>query len=313
MAFTGKLSLSSKAKLSDGNLIPRLGLGVYEMSDQEASPAVTWALEAGYRHFDCAEWYYNEASVGSSITQFLSRPGCPIDRSDIFYCSKLQSNNGYESAKRSIEASLKKCGLGYIDLYLIHSPYGGKKRRWQCWKAIEEAKDKGLIKSVAVSNYGERHIRELLESKPKHRPTVNQCDLHPFMARKELVEYCESEGILLECWGPLVRAERFHHPAIMELAKKHSVTSAQVLMCFDNSLWSQSLVLTASLRPGRSPNRFPNNVSSRTPTFMASSWTIKTWTSYSALTNTWSPIGTQLATLLLDRRMCAIVQGIVQH
>ncbi|KAJ1024673.1 hypothetical protein NDA13_004600 [Ustilago tritici] len=198
MAITGKLSLSSKAKLSDGNLIPRLGLGVYEMSDQEASPAVTWALQAGYRHFDCAEWYYNEASVGSSITQFLSRPGCPIERSNIFYCSKLQSNNGYESAKRSIEASLKKCGLAYIDLYLIHSPYGGKKRRLQSWKAIEEAKDRGLIKSVGVSNYGERHIRELLESKPKHRPTVNQCDLHPFMARKELVEYCESEGIALE-------------------------------------------------------------------------------------------------------------------
>lgn len=130
----------------------------------------------------------------------------------------------------------------------------------ESWKAIEEAKDQGLIKSVGVSNYGQRHIEELLESKPKHKPTVNQCDLHPFMARLDLVEYCEKNDITLEvsshssgphfrlyihtdeqclltsinldqkCWGPLVRAERFDHPAIVKLAKKHSVTPAQVLM-----------------------------------------------------------------------------------
>ncbi|TKY86369.1 hypothetical protein EX895_004518 [Sporisorium graminicola] len=178
---TSKLSLSSKAKLSDGNLVPRLGLGVYEMSDHEASRAVTWALEAGYRHFDCAEWYYNEQSVGSAIARFLASPNCRIQRSDIFYCTKLQSNNGYDAAKRSIAQSLKKCGLGYIDLYLIHSPYGGKKKRLESWRAIEEAKDQGIIKS---------------------------------------------------CWGPLVRAERFDHPVIVELAKKHSVTPAQVLIRF---------------------------------------------------------------------------------
>ena len=194
-------------------------------------------------------------------SRFLSTPNCPIKRSDICYCSKLQSNNGYGASKRSIEQSLEKCGLEYIDLYLIHSPYGGKKRRLESWKAIEEAKDQGLIRSIGVSNYGKRHIEELLEAKPKYRPTVNQCDLHPFMARLELVEYCRSEDIALEvspvfavvcrledweigslltkdwlrwsdlqCWGPLVRAERFDHPAIVGLAKKHSVTPAQVLM-----------------------------------------------------------------------------------
>ncbi|SPO26160.1 related to 2,5-diketo-D-gluconic acid reductase [Ustilago trichophora] len=231
-SITSKLNLGSKVKLSDGNLIPRLGLGVYEMSDQQASRAVTWALEAGYRHFDCAEWYYNEQSVGTAISHFLSSPNCPIKRADIFYCSKLQSNNGYESAKRSIEQSLKKCGLGYIDLYLIHSPYGGKKKRLESWKAIQEAKDQGLIKSIGVSNYGQRHLEELLESNSQHRPTVNQCDLHPFMARRELVDWCSSQGIVMECWGPLVRAERFDHPAIVKLAKKHAVTPAQVLIRF---------------------------------------------------------------------------------
>lgn len=83
-----------------------------------------------------------------------------------------------------------------------------------------------------MSNYGQRHIEELLESNPKHRPVINQCDLHPFMARKELVEYCRSEGIEMECWGPLVRAERFDHPTIKRLAQKHGKTPAQVLIRF---------------------------------------------------------------------------------
>ncbi|GAC95744.1 potential aldo/keto reductase [Pseudozyma hubeiensis SY62] len=226
------LSLESRAKLSDGNLIPRLGLGVYEMTDNEASRAVAWALEAGYRHFDCAEWYYNEQAVGSAINRFLETPSCPIKRSDIFYCTKLQSNNGYDAAKRSISQSLQKCGLGYIDLYLIHSPYGGKAKRLESWKAIQEAKDQGLIKGVGVSNYAQRHIQELLDSNPKHRPTINQCDLHPFMARLQLVEFCRSNGIEMECWGPLVRAERFGHPVILQIAKKHSATPAQVLIRF---------------------------------------------------------------------------------
>uniref|UniRef100_V5ETH7 NADP-dependent oxidoreductase domain-containing protein n=1 Tax=Kalmanozyma brasiliensis (strain GHG001) TaxID=1365824 RepID=V5ETH7_KALBG len=194
--MASKLTLDSKLKLSDGTLIPRLGLGVYEMSNEQATRAVTWALEA----------------------------------EDVFYCSKLQNNAGYSATQRSINASLQKCGLEYIDLYLIHSPYGGKKRRLESWKAIEEAKDQGLIKSVGVSNYGQRHIEELLASSPKHRPTVNQCDLHPFMARAELVEYCRGEGIEMECWGPLVRGERFDHPVLQKIAKKHGKTPAQVLV-----------------------------------------------------------------------------------
>lgn len=193
-----------------------------------------------------AEWYYNEQSVGSAISRFLASPGCPIGRSDIFYCSKLQSNNGYQAAKRSIAESVKKCGLGYIDLYLIHSPYGGRSNRLDSWRAIQEAKDQGLIKSIGVSNYAERHIQELLDSNPKYPPTVNQCDLHPFMARLQLVDYCRANNIALECWGPLVRAERFDHPTIKELASKHSATPAQVLMYVHCRSVSLGALLTTS-------------------------------------------------------------------
>ncbi|EPQ29432.1 uncharacterized protein PFL1_03187 [Pseudozyma flocculosa PF-1] len=230
--MTSNLRLGSRLRLSDGNLIPRLGLGVYEMDDAETRRAVTWALDAGYRHFDCAEWYYNERAVGEAIRQYLQRPGCQLERADIFYVSKLQSNRGYQSAKSSIQQSLQACQLGYIDLYLVHSPYGGRQRRLESWKAIEDAKDAGLLKSVGVSNYGQRHIEELLATCPKHEPVINQCDLHPFMARADLVEYCRKNEIALECWGPLVRGERMDHPTLKNLAKKHSVTPAQVLIRF---------------------------------------------------------------------------------
>ena len=185
--------------------------------------------------------------MGSAIRRFLASPSCPISRADIFYCSKLQSNHGYRAAKQSIADSLQKCGLGYIDLYLIHSPYGGKQKRLESWRAIQEAKDQGLVKSIGVSNYGQRHIQELLESQPKYKPTVNQCDLHPFMARLALVEYCRSKAIQLECWGPLVRAQRFDHPVIVKLASKHSVTPAQVLIRFS----LQQGYITVSLHPAQ--------------------------------------------------------------
>ncbi|KAN0064694.1 hypothetical protein ACQY0O_002324 [Thecaphora frezii] len=247
--MASKLQLNSKLKLLDGNEIPRLGLGVYEMSDDEARKAVIWALDAGYRHFDCAEWYYNEAAVGQAIRQYLARPGCTLKRQDIFYTSKLQSNRGYQSARRSIQQSVDKCGLGYIDLYLVHSPYGGRERRLESWKAMEEAKDAGLLKSVGVSNYGARHIEELLETSPKHRPVINQCDLHPFMARLDLVEYCQKHDVALECWGPLVRGERMKHPTLQKLAEKHGVTPAQVLIRF--SLQRDYVTIPKSVSKGR--------------------------------------------------------------
>ncbi|SNX84796.1 related to 2,5-diketo-D-gluconic acid reductase [Melanopsichium pennsylvanicum] len=106
----------------------------------------------------------------------------------------------------------------------------GVKRRLECWKTIEEAKDQGLIRSIGVSNYGESYIKELLDFSFKHKPVANQCDLHSFMARSDLVEYCLSQDITLECWAPLVRAERFDHSVIVELAKKHFVTPAQLVM-----------------------------------------------------------------------------------
>ncbi|TFY80655.1 hypothetical protein EWM64_g3358 [Hericium alpestre] len=153
-------TFQSTYKLRDGNEIPLLGFGTYELNGREAYQAVIWALEAGYRHIDSAEWYGNEAECGQAILDFCAKTGTP--RSEIFYTTKLKNNAGLAATRRSIELSLKKCGLGYIDLYLIHGPWGGPKARVESWEAIVEAQKDGLLKSIGISTFGIRHMQELL-------------------------------------------------------------------------------------------------------------------------------------------------------
>ncbi|KAL5526632.1 hypothetical protein ACEPAF_8356 [Sanghuangporus sanghuang] len=223
------LSLQSRLTLRDGNTIPLLGFGTYdsELDGQEAYKPVTWALEAGYRHIDSAAWYYNEKEVSEAILDFCKKNNIP--RSDIFYTTKLQSNNGYEASKKAIQRSLDACGLGYIDLYLIHGPLGGRQARLDSWKAILEAKVEGKLRSVGVSNFGIKHLQEMIDAGVEI-PAVNQIDLHPFMTRMALVEFCRQHNIALEAWGPLVRAYRFKHPVLIQLAQKHGKEVPQVLL-----------------------------------------------------------------------------------
>lgn len=152
-------SLSSTIKLNNGVQMPRIHLGVYLTSGRETSQAVTYALEAGYRAFDSAEWYANEREVGSAISKFLSSDsGNGLKREDIWFTTKLKSNVGYDETRRKIKDSIKKCGLGYLDLYLLHSPYGGKRSRLECWRAVEDAIDDGEVRAGGVSNYGVKHV-----------------------------------------------------------------------------------------------------------------------------------------------------------
>ncbi|KAJ8520768.1 hypothetical protein ONZ45_g2458 [Pleurotus djamor] len=166
-----ELTFQSKRKLLDGNEIPILGFGTYELDGKDAYNCVLWALEAGYRHVDSAEWYENEKECGQAILDFCRRSGTP--RADIFYTTKLKMNNGYEHTKTAIKNALDQCGLGYIDLYLIHGPLGGKEARLQAWKAISEAREEGILKSIGVSCFGVRHLTEIAES-GLPLPAVNQ-------------------------------------------------------------------------------------------------------------------------------------------
>ncbi|KIR53856.1 aldo-keto reductase [Cryptococcus gattii Ru294] len=220
-------SLDARLKMHDGNAIPQFGLGVYEMNDKETYDCVKWALEAGYRHVDTAEWYENEAPCGKAITDFLKATGTP--REEIFLTSKLKNNAGYEEALTDLKNSLKRSGVEYFDLYLMHSAIGGPIVRKNVWKALCDAQSQGLVKSIGVSNFGKKHIQEFIDQKVP-LPTVNQVDLHPFMRHPEIVEICEQNEILLEAWGPLARAMRFDHPVLVKIAKEKGKDAAQIML-----------------------------------------------------------------------------------
>ncbi|GAA6064573.1 hypothetical protein JCM10212_006198 [Sporobolomyces blumeae] len=225
-----KYSIEAKVRLNDGNEYPRFGLGVYVTEPgEETYNAVMWALEAGYRHIDGAEWYENEADCGRAINDFIARSG--VARSSISFTTKLMHNRLDPLwVEKSIDESLRKSGLDYVDLYLIHDPNGGPEVRSKMWEGCCLIKDKGKAKSIGVSNFGKKHLEDLLARSPKYVPSVNQIDLHPFMARTELVDYCRDQGIVLEAWAPLVRGERFDHPVVKEVAEKYGKTPAQVLI-----------------------------------------------------------------------------------
>ncbi|OSX58802.1 hypothetical protein POSPLADRAFT_1075731 [Postia placenta MAD-698-R-SB12] len=214
-------------QLRDGNEIPIMGFGTYEMDGRQAYDAVRYALEIGYRHIDSAEWYGNERECGQAILDFCAASGVP--RSSIFFTTKLRTNSGYVAAKKAIDRSIQTCGLGYVDLYLVHSPIGGPQMRAESWKATLEAKKEGRLRSVGVSNYGVRHLQEMIKSGAE-LPAINQVDLHPFMTRTDIVALCRQHGIALEAWAPLVRGYRFNHASIKSLAHKYHKEPAHILL-----------------------------------------------------------------------------------
>jgi diketogulonate reductase-like aldo/keto reductase len=230
---TNNLSLSSRLKLNNGFSIPRIHLGVYLTSGQETIRAVRWALETGYRGFDSAQMYRNEREVGKSILSWLSDEKSnpeKLKREDTFFTSKLASNASYEAARKAIKQSVETSGLGYIDLFLLHSPYGGKSSRLASWKAVEDAIADGEVKTGGVSNYGVKHLEELLATKPRIIPAVNQIEVHPFNTRTNITSFCQKNGIVVEAYAPLARALRMKHPTIVSLSKKYSCTPAQLMI-----------------------------------------------------------------------------------
>ncbi|ETI26453.1 hypothetical protein G647_03230 [Cladophialophora carrionii CBS 160.54] len=226
-------SLSTRLTLPNGLSIPQIHLGVYLMSNREAAKAVKWALQAGYRGVDSAQMYRNEAACGQAILSFLddkSLNTIGLGRKDIFFTSKLATNSSYEAVRSSIKQSVKASGLGYIDLFLLHSPYGGRDARLSSWKAVEDAIQDGEIKIGGVSNFGVKHLDELAASKPRIMPAINQIEVHPFNTRTEIVQACQKHGILVEAYAPLARALRMQHPTIVSLSKRYNCTPAQLMI-----------------------------------------------------------------------------------
>ncbi|EKX48599.1 hypothetical protein GUITHDRAFT_159492 [Guillardia theta CCMP2712] len=232
--------------LNDGRSMPRLGLGVFR---SEPGPttfhAVLTALQLGYRHIDTAAYYRNEESVGEAIRA----SGLP--REQVFVTTKLASMGAsgydYEGTMKALKDSLRRLGMDYVDMYLIHSP-NDKKNRLEQWRALEDAKAAGLARSIGVSNYGIHHLEEL-EKHFKTLPATNQVELHPWLARKELVAYCTEKGIVLTAYSPLAKASKMADAEVLTLASKHKCTPAQVLIKW--SLQQGFVTIPKSTNPAR--------------------------------------------------------------
>lgn len=214
-------------QLNDGNKIPSIGFGVFEIPNNGATyDAVTAALKAGYRHIDTAAAYMNETDVGKAVRD------SGISRSEIFITSKLWIQDyGYEAAKRGIEVSLNNLGMDYIDLYLLHQPYGDVVG---AWKALEEAKEKGILKSIGVSNMTPNIYKEFV---PQFSilPAVNQVECNPFFQQTALRELLETDNVRLEAYFPLGHGnkELLNHSVITALAEKYSKNPGQIILRFE--------------------------------------------------------------------------------
>ena len=229
--------------LNDGNKIPAVGFGVFLIPNDGATyEAVTRALKAGYRHIDTAAAYFNEAEVGKAVKD------SGIPREEIFITSKLWLQDyGYEAAKKGLETSLEKLGLDYVDLYLLHQPYGDVAG---AWKALEEAKAEGKIRSIGVSNMTPKIWKEFVPQFAT-MPAVNQVECNPFFQQKELRALLAENDVKIEAYQPLGHGDEtlLSHPDIVKLAEKYGKNPGQIILRFE--VQDGLIVLPKSTNPKR--------------------------------------------------------------
>ena len=219
-----------KLLLNDGNKLPIIGFGTYKSTEQEGIDAVQFALQNGYRLIDTAAFYFNEEAVGKGIK------ASGIPREEIVVTTKLwRECLGYESTKKELEKSLKKLDLDYIDLYLIHWPANARNYdNWQkanadSWRAMEELKAEGKIKSIGVSNFWQEHLEALFQT-AKVKPAVNQIEFHPGYWQPELTAFCKKHNIVAEAWSPLARGRVFDNETLKQIAQNHNQSVAKVCL-----------------------------------------------------------------------------------
>ena len=237
-------------KLRNGVEIPQFGLGTWFIDDSTVADTVREAVKIGYRHFDTAQAYGNERGVGEGVRT------CGIPREELFVVSKVAAEHKtYEEAKTGIDETLKKMGLDYLDMMIIHSP-----QPWiqvnqsddrcvegnrEAWRALEDAYNAGKLRAIGVSNFQIGDIESLLET-AKIKPMVNQILLHISNTPIELVEYCQSNGIVVEAYSPIAHGEIVSNPDIMAVARKYHVTVPQLCIRYTLQLGAVSLPKTAN-------------------------------------------------------------------
>ena len=249
--------LNETYKMNNGLEIPKLALGTWLIDDNIVAEAVREAIKIGYRHIDTAQAYKNERGVGEGLRT------CGVSRDEIFVTSKVAAENKtYESAADSIDETLNKMKLDYIDMMIIHSPQpwievNQSENRYfyenkQVWKAMEDAVKDGKVRTIGVSNFLEEDIDNIL-SDCKIRPAVNQILAHISNTPIKLIKYCKNKDILVEAYSPIAHGEALKNAKIKEMADKYNVSIAQLCIKYDLQLGMVVLPKTSN------PNHMKSN------------------------------------------------------
>ena len=257
--------------LNNGVHMPAIGFGVYQIPNSETEEAVTNALEVGYRLIDTAASYFNEREVGQAVRQ------SGLKREEIFITSKLWVQDyEYEDALRAFDRSLTNLGVDYIDLYLLHKPYGNY---YAAWRALEKLHKEGLIRAIGVTSFSNERLQDLFLHN-EIKPAINQLETHPFFQQKAANDFLRSEGIVHQAWAPFAEGKNdiFNHPVLKKIAENHDKTVANVILrwlnqrnvvvipkstkksrmienfnSFDFTLTDNEVALIAQLDTGKSP------------------------------------------------------------
>jgi 2,5-diketo-D-gluconate reductase A len=221
------MTSSPNLTFNDGNAIPQLGYGVWQVEDDVAEKVVRQAFEAGYRHVDTASIYGNEAGVGRAISS------SGIGRDELFITTKLwNADQGYGTTLKAFEASMDRLGLDTLDLYLIHWLQPRQDKYVDTWKALIELQKRGRVKSIGVSNFTPEGLQRIIDETGVV-PAINQVELHPFFNQLELRDFNASRGILTQAWSPLGQGgELLADSVVAEIAAKHGASPAQVVIAW---------------------------------------------------------------------------------
>ncbi|MFI9506129.1 aldo/keto reductase [Nocardia sp. NPDC052566] len=243
MTFRSETCAVPSIVLSDGHVIPQLGFGVFQVPADDVVPVVTAALDAGYRSIDTAAIYGNEEGTGRAIREF----GLPRDQ--VYVTTKVwNADQGFDATLRAFDASMAKLGLDYLDLYLIHWPVAVADRYVDTFRALQALKAQGRVRSIGVSNFTVANLQRVI-AETGEIPVVNQIELHPRLAQRELREFHAANAIATEAWSPLGQGTLLEDKTIAAIAKQVGRTPAQVIIRWHLQLGN--IVIPKSVTPSR--------------------------------------------------------------